>query len=726
MRQFVIGLVAVTMGTGLAVLHGQTAAPRSAAAAPAAASASVDLVDGQRVFQQNCSFCHIATANTTKAYGPKLHKGIVADAQKARSVIMTGQRLMPGFQYALTPAQVDSVIAFLGTMEATGPIPPPGPHVTFKPLSSSSLFLLTGNIKSAKGENMEGVMVSAKGEGQTVTTSVLTDKDGNYYFPQMGGGTTYRVWAQAIGFENGRASVTASGATKRQDFQLKETTDFVRQLSGGQYIAALPLDTSAHRRMRDIFVHNCTTCHSAATALQSKFDEAGWNAIVTSMLKMSGTAVEGRVIPHLAHFQKELVTYLTEMRGPGTSPMQFKVPARPTGAATMPVTYVYDTPLEEWGGYYAVHDGSDWSLGVASNSWGVRAQHDASIDFDGNIWVTHLPLSKNRTYGKIDGKTGAFTDYKVEGARAGFAAGSHGFMRAPDGAMWMNVSGSAGAGSGDGEGAPGSLGRIDVKTGKIQIFTPPAGIPGIGGHVDWDGKGYIWGSTNPGAARLDPRTGEWKSFESITKKNSTTYGVAADRNGRGWWAEINIDKVGYTDEAGNVKEFSIPKNTYPSEKDVTPEDMAFYEATGATASNVPPWQQGPRRLSTDKNGDDVWFGLFAGANLMRLNSRTMEHKIYPLPGTGIGAYMPTVSSDHRVWIGAQGDDTVNMLDPKTEKWTVYLWPVRGAAPRHLSVSDRNGYVEVVTAFWGVGKSGRMVMRSDRDIQALKSQVQAAR
>src|SRR4249919_4317515 len=48
--------------------------------------------------------------------------------------------------------------------------------------------LLTGAIASATGQKLDGVVVSAKREGSTVTTSVYTDVTGNYYFPPLAGG----------------------------------------------------------------------------------------------------------------------------------------------------------------------------------------------------------------------------------------------------------------------------------------------------------------------------------------------------------------------------------------------------------------------------------------------------------------------------------------------------------------------------------------------------------
>ena len=69
--------------------------------------------------------------------------------------------------------------------------------------TASADQLLTGSITSASGQKLEGVQVSAKMEGATITTSVYTDLNGDYFFPTMADGK-YGVWAQALGFETSK------------------------------------------------------------------------------------------------------------------------------------------------------------------------------------------------------------------------------------------------------------------------------------------------------------------------------------------------------------------------------------------------------------------------------------------------------------------------------------------------------------------------------------------
>src|SRR5215831_5604983 len=180
---------------------------------------------------------------------------------------------------------------------------------------------LTGTVKSAGGETMGGVTVSAKADGATITTTVFTDEAGAYYFPPLPAGK-YRVWAQALGFEPAKGEIDL-GAAQRQDFQLTPITDperQVRQLPGDLMLAGLPEETADDLRMKRIVRNNCTGCHTPSYILQHRFDEAGWSAIIELMKRVS---VYGAVVPDRApngildFHQKELAAYLARARGPG-------------------------------------------------------------------------------------------------------------------------------------------------------------------------------------------------------------------------------------------------------------------------------------------------------------------------------------------------------------------------------------------------------------------------
>ena len=102
---------------------------------------------------------------------------------------------------------------------------------------------------------------------------------------------------------------------------------------------ALPEDTFEHRRMKAIFRNNCAGCHQPNFVLQNKFDADGWRNIINVMERVGIYGDPPRLdqapFPLIRAFKDELVKYLTEMRGPGPSPMKFKLLPRHRGASAV-------------------------------------------------------------------------------------------------------------------------------------------------------------------------------------------------------------------------------------------------------------------------------------------------------------------------------------------------------------------------------------------------------
>src|SRR4051812_41273202 len=88
-------------------------------------------------------------------------------------------------------------------------------------------IIMNGSVKSSAGQAMGGVMVTAKPEGGTITTTVLTDEAGRYYFPPLAAGK-YRVWAQALSFATAKGAIDL-GAAKKHDFTLAPLENYFQQ-----------------------------------------------------------------------------------------------------------------------------------------------------------------------------------------------------------------------------------------------------------------------------------------------------------------------------------------------------------------------------------------------------------------------------------------------------------------------------------------------------------------
>ena len=154
------------------------------------------------------------------------------------------------------------------------------------------------------------------------------------------------------------------------------------------------------------------------------------------------------------------------------------------------------------------------------------------------------------------------------------------------------------------------------------------------------------------------------------------------------------------------------------EGDSSAEDWKIYASQGRGL-------QGPRRPAADKESSDVWMPNYSGNNLMRINIETLKTTFYPLPRVGLNPYMAAVDDSHNVWISLHGGDEVVKFDPKTERWSFYAWPSRGTGLRNLAVVNRNGVLQIIGAYFNGNRVGRMVMRTQKDLQALQTRVHTA-
>ncbi len=591
--------------------------------------------------------------------------------------------------------------------------------------TASADALLAGVIKSASGEALGGVTVSAKLDGSNITTSVYTDEKGEYVFPPMANGK-YNVWAQAWTFDIAKGEVNLA-ANAHQNFTLKPFAgDLGRQLPGDILVSALPEATTEDARMKNLVSKNCTGCHSISFPLQHKFDEDGWTKVLTHMsrINLGGVYTEDRRNGTIEMQKKALATYLAKARGPGQSSMNFdKMRARPSGEAARVVFKEYDVPAdltEKQPFIYSPANGSDWTQGTPSKYFGHVGVHDIEADHDGNIWFTNSDSSKMITVGRIDAKTGAFRALKLP-EPGGYASQAHGMTRDDKGFIWFNSRPAAPKGN-----RPGLV-KLDPKTEKFTIYVPPEPMSATSGTLDADAKGQIWVTAPDGALRFDPEAEKFREFKSVTYKTPTgtvtVYGLAADRDGNGYWLGMNQDLVDYSDVAtGATKEFKLPPDRKQYDM-VTADEKAFYQTFSPPDFNTPlPWAQGARRMGGDRNADVVWVGNGFGGNYARVDTKTKEYKFIPTPDpAAFQPYQVTVDSKHGVWTNFWSTDSVGRYDDTTGKWTVFDLPTRGTESRHISLLERRDGMQVVIPYYRTRKVAVMTFRSEADVANLKKQ-----
>jgi len=196
----------------------------------------------------------------------------------------------------------------------------------------------------------------------------------------------------------------------------------------------------------------------------------------------------------IQYYKKELATYLAEMRGPGQSPMQIKLHARPKGEAARAIVTEYSIPVVD-ADPATTTTVSRPTTEPTGRSGHLRAEsieglHDSQTDMNGNIWFTTSEPNYTRTVSMVDTNTGNVTNIKVPGLN-GLAVLTHGLSMDQKGILWATV-------IGDPRSMGGSLMRIDPSTMKYDVIPPPKGNTGASTASTWTPREMFGPRRRPG------------------------------------------------------------------------------------------------------------------------------------------------------------------------------------------------------------------------------------
>ncbi len=562
--------------------------------------------------------------------------------------------------------------------------------------SAAPSGILSGTVKSSEGKPLEGVGVSARGASDTFTTTVYTDESGKYYFPRLTGGP-YKVWAQAVGFEAAKAGANLSGDANLQvDLTLATLADFHKQLSGTEWAASLPENTPEDRRLKTVFINNCSGCHQVSFLLQNRFDAAGWNSVMTLMEKMQSIGyapadVKPNAVIHA--YKPELAEYLARARGPDNSPLNFKLLPRPTGDAARIVVTEYDLSRPGQPGWIMEHNGTDWSEGTPSR-WDGRAAHDVAIDKGGFVWFAD-DATPGRTLAKLDPRTGRITDYMLADANSA-AESSHALVFDQMGNLWFA------------NGTEGSPTKFDPETGKFFRYPRPKDFPFSGDFITLDTKGNVWSPHREGAFELDPLTGKYTNYALGPGK--ANYDIAADDEEKIWISQPGGNDMEIVDgRSGNIERLTLNPVISP-DYEVTAKDRELAAGLELTPNTATPLDKGPRRSAADRDGDFIYVCEFFADRLAKIDARTKKVTEYPLPHRFSQPYAATVAKDHTVWITMLNSDRIAKFDPAPEKFTEYVLPTRGTEIRHIQVDSSTNPPTVWLPYDRTNKIARIQFR----------------
>jgi len=280
--------------------------------------------------------------------------------------------------------------------------------------------------------------------------------------------------------------------------------------------------------------------------------------------------------------------------------------------------------------------------------------HDVAPASDGGVWYTAQALGE---LGRLDPLTG-----EVRRIKLGEKSRPHGVIVGPDGAPWITDSGLNAivrvdpvTEKADGfplpadrpranlntptfdkhgvlwfTGQSGIYGRLDPKTGKVEVFDAPKGPGPYGIATAPDGAVYYVSLAGNYLARIDVHSGAVTLIEPPTPKQGARR-VWADSQGHIWISEWNAGQLGRYDPAAHSwKEWRLPgKNP------------------GAYAVYV-------------DDQDKVWLSDFGANALVRFDPATERFDSFPLP-SGNANVRQLLGRTGEVWGAESGADKLVVI-----------------------------------------------------------------
>jgi virginiamycin B lyase len=518
---------------------------------------------------------------------------------------------------------------------------------------------LSGKVTAEQGA-LEGVLVSVKKSGSTITVTVVSDKDGRYSFPaaRLEPGQ-YSLRIRAAGYELDKVGPVevAADKTATSDLTLHKTADLASQLTNAEWLASMP-GTDAQKGQ----LLNCVGCHTLERPLRSTYSADDFMTII--LPRMQGYVNQS--IP--AHPQLRRAERLMEERGDqrvqvyraaaeflasinlSSHPQwnfELKTLPRPTGAATRVIYTEYDLPRE------------------------TISPHDVIIDGGGMVWYSSFG---EQNLGRLDPKTGKVTEFPMEEHKPGFPTGSLGLRSDPQGNLWLGNMYQATIARFDRNAETFKFwplqGDENIDAAQINMVSPQSS------NVD----GKVWTQNNgfAGVHRLDIATGKietWEPFKGVPGPHNI-YDVIPDSKNNVFFTDFRQRHIGRIDaKTGEIKLYEIP--------------------TPASA---------PRRGTMDTQ-DRLWFGEYRGDRIGMLDTRTGQFREWPVAPRWSSPYDVITDKNEEAWTGSMVSDQVTRLNTRTGESINYLLP--------RTTNIRRVYVDNSTTpvtFWAGSNHGASIVK----------------
>ena len=255
--------------------------------------------------------------------------------------------------------------------------------------------------------------------------------------------------------------------------------------------------------------------------------------------------------------------------------------------------------------------------------------HDVAPAPDGKVWYT---AQRQGALGILDPKTGAIRQVPL-----GEGSAPHGVIQGPDGAAWITDSGQN------------AIVRFDPKTEKIDVWK----LPEAGGYTNlntgaFDGAGIHWFTGQNGIyGRIDPKTGKINVFKDADGRGP--YGIAATPSGEVYYVSLAGSHLARIDTKTGAATIIEPPTKDQGARRVWSDskgDLWVSEWNSGNLSRYSPvsgqwkvWKlpgEKPKAYAVYVDERDiVWVSDFAANATLTFDPKS--EKWTAIPGTGAGA-----------------------------------------------------------------------------------------
>lgn len=528
---------------------------------------------------------------------------------------------------------------------------------------SGETTALQGVVSSKAEGKMEGVLVSAKKRGGTITVTVVSDSQGQYRFPahRLEPGK-HRLSIRAAGYDLASPSEIefSPNKTAQLDLLLTETMDLASQLMNAEWL----MSVEKAGKGKQIEKLDCVGCHSLTRIFTSKHSTESWVAVLDRMRTygQGGRKLPFPVPPRAPdHEFAEFLSSVNSSSG-GKYTYELHTLPRPKGRATRVVITEYDLPDK------------------------TSEPHEVLVAPDGMIWYADF-VRPNIV--KMDPNTGKFSEYRLPDLKAGFPAGSNCFEMDTEGNLWL-----AGL-------KQGGAFKFDRKTEKITSWRLPFSDSAYShaGCLVVSPDGSVWvretgsgGTSTQYEHRLDPKTGQFTNYVPfpddmtiIPTKNRPPQGIGFLGGGLG---DLSYEEEGAKKRRHQLYGSSIDSKGIYYLADIGAGHIVKVnpETKAVTLYETPTPDSGPRRMDMDSQ-DRLWFAEYRAGKIGMFDTKTSTFREWPIPTPYAGPYDVKFDKNGEVWAGGMHTDYLYRLNPDTGEGTQYLLPTVNVNIRNMGGVD---------------------------------------